>query len=181
MITTTDLEQLKFPIGKFSKPDSFTKELLTLFISDIESFPQKLQQEVAHLNEQQLDTPYRPEGWTIRQVVHHCADSHMNSIIRFKLALTEEQPVIKPYLEDKWAELQDYKLPIEPSLQLLEGLHFRWAILLKSFNEADLERKFIHPEHGKEFCLDEAIGMYAWHCNHHLAHITELKKREGWK
>ena len=181
MITTTDIEQLKFPIGKFSKPDSFTKELLALFISDIESFPQKLQQEVAHLNGQQLDTPYRPEGWTIRQVVHHCADSHMNSIIRFKLALTEEQPVIKPYFEDKWAELPDYKLPIEPSLLLLEGLHFRWTILLKSFKEADLEKKFIHPEHSKEFRLNEAIGMYAWHCNHHLAHVTELKKREGWK
>lgn len=180
MISTADLEQLKFPIGTFEKPELLTKELLASFISDIESFPQRLKNEVAHLNEEQLDTPYRPGGWSIRQVVHHCADSHMNSIIRFKLALTEEKPTIKPYLEDKWAELPDYELPLKPSLQLLEGLHFRWAVLLKSFNEADLERKFVHPEHGKEFQLDEIIGMYAWHCNHHLAHITELKKRMNW-
>lgn len=181
MITTHDLEQLKFPIGNFTKPEFFTKELLNFFITDIESFPERLKNEIANFTEQQLDTPYRPGGWTIRQVVHHCADSHMNSIIRFKLALTEERPTIKPYLEDKWAELPDYKLPIAPSLQLLEGLHFRWTVLLKSFNEADLKRKFVHPEHGKEIYLDEAMGMYAWHCNHHLAHITALKKREGWK
>ncbi len=180
-MTTTDLEKLKFPIGKFEKPASLTKEILDSFINDIETFPQRLDQEVSHLDRQQLDTPYRPGGWSIRQVVHHCADSHMNSITRFKLALTEDKPGIKPYFEDRWAELPDSRIAIEPSLQLLQGLHLRWTALLKSLTEEELAKSFIHPEHGKEFRLDENIGVYAWHCNHHLAHITGLKKQKGWK
>jgi hypothetical protein len=174
-------EKSKFPIGKFRKPEKLTKEIIEGFIQDIESFPSRLKKEVATLNNDQLDTPYRPDGWTIRQVVHHCADSHMNSIIRFKLALTEDKPTIKPYYEERWAELPDSKnLPVESSLKLLEGLHTRWIILLRSLTEDDLRKTFIHPEHGKEFRIDENIGVYAWHCNHHLAHITTLKKTKNW-
>jgi hypothetical protein len=177
----SELENLKFPIGKFQKPEKLTKEIIESFIQDIESFPSRLKKEVATLNNDQLDTPYRPQGWTIRQVVHHCADSHMNSIIRFKLALTEDKPTIKPYYEERWAELTDSKiLPVEPSLKLLEGLHTRWTVLLKSLKEEDFQKTFIHPEHGREFRIDENIGVYAWHCNHHLAHITTLKKTKNW-
>jgi hypothetical protein len=176
------LEQLQYPIGKFEKPETISKEILTKWISDIATFQTRLKSEVNHLTDEQLDTQYRPEGWTVRQVVHHCADSHINSFTRFKLALTEEKPVIKPYWEDRWAELPDGKnLPIVHSLMLLEGLHSRWTVLLNSLTEQDLNKKFIHPEHGLEFALRENIGIYAWHCNHHLAHITELKKRKNWK
>lgn len=134
------------------------------------------------LSDAQLDTPYRPEGWTIRQVVHHCADSHMNAIIRLKLALTEEKPVIKPYFEDRWAELVDGKsLPIEPSLKILEGVHKRWVLLLENLTASQFQRTFVHPELGTEFSLAVATANYAWHCEHHLAHITNVQTRNGWK
>lgn len=174
-------ESLKYPIGKFECPIDFKAKDLEGYINTIETFPANLIKEVAHLNDKQLDTPYRDEGWTIRQVVHHCADSHMNSLIRFKLALTEDNPTIKPYLEDRWAELPDGKdLPISHSITLLEGLHARWAFLLRSFNATDLKRTFIHPESKRIYFLDENIGLYAWHCQHHLAHITTLKKQKNW-
>jgi hypothetical protein len=177
----TTLDTLKFPIGKFNKPVVILEENITHWIEQIETFPQRLKAEVKDLSKEQLDTVYRPDGWTIRQVVHHCADSHMNSYTRFKLALTEDKPIIKPYYEERWAELADARSgPIDFSLQLLEGLHARWTIVLKSLTKEDLKRSFIHPEHGKELFLSENIGVYAWHCNHHLAHITELKKRNGW-
>ncbi|MBC7390699.1 MAG: putative metal-dependent hydrolase, partial [Opitutaceae bacterium] len=137
--------------------------------------------EVIYLTDSQLDTSYRPEGWTIRQVVNHCADSHMNSLVRFKLALTEDKPIIKPYYEERWAELSDSKsMPVIPAIQMLHGIHSRWTILLKSLSDNDIKKTFIHPEHGKEFSIEENIGVYAWHCNHHLAHITTLKKSKGW-
>ena len=178
----TNLEKLKFPVGKFVKPTHFTAEILRRYISDIETFPQRLKFEVEKLTDEQLTTEYRPGGWTIRQVVHHCADSHMNCLIRFKLTLTEEKPTIKPYLEDRWAELPDTKtMPVEPSLKLLEGLHARWVVLLKSLSQLDLKKTVVHPQHDKEFALDELMGLYAWHCNHHLAHVTTLKERKGWK
>ncbi|MDB5272915.1 MAG: hypothetical protein JWO58_1282 [Chitinophagaceae bacterium] len=171
----------KFPIGEFHAPAILTSDLLNGYIHDISSFPLRLKEAVAGLSDQQLDTPYRPDGWTIRQVVHHCADSHMNSLIRFKLALTEDQPTIKPYYEERWAELADSKkLDISPSLLLLEGLHRRWTVLLNALTKEELSRTFVHPEHGKIFRLDENIGVYAWHCNHHLAHITTLKKSKDW-
>jgi len=174
-------QELKYPIGKFTKPETISQETLTQWIADIASFPERLKKEVSHLADAQLDTPYRPEGWTIRQVVHHCADSHINSLIRFKWALTEEKPTIKPYFEDRWAELADSKtFPIQSSIQILEGVHARWVALLSGFDNNDLQRIYIHPEHNKEFSLAEAIGLYAWHCNHHLAHITTLKKRKDW-
>lgn len=176
------LEQLKYPIGKFEPPANITKDILSKWIAAISSFPTRLKNEVNHLTDEQLDTQYRPEGWTIRQVIHHCADSHMNSLTRFKLALTEDQPTIKPYYEERWAELLDSKnMPIAPSLKMLEGIHERWTVLLNHLTEEQNSRIFIHPEHGKKFRIDENIGVYAWHCNHHLAHITETKKRNNWK
>ena len=175
------LDSLRFPIGKFEAPTVLTQEIIDRYVKDIETFPARLKQAVIGLNDAQLDTPYRPDGWTIRQVVNHCADSHMNSLIRFKLALTEEEPTIKPYYEERWAELADSKtMPIAPALSLLEGLHQRWTVLLKSLGSEDLAKTFIHPEHGKRFRLDENIGVYAWHGNHHLAHITTLKKSMNW-
>jgi hypothetical protein len=175
------LEELKYPIGEFEKPNFITKEILTQWISDISNFPNKLIFEVNHLTEEQLETQYRPDGWTIRQLIHHCADSHMNSLTRLKLALTEDQPTIKPYFEERWAELPDSKkMDINPSLKMIEGIHERWAVLLNNLTDEQYGREFIHPEHGKTFKVDENIGVYAWHCNHHLAHITETKKRNNW-
>lgn len=175
-------DKWRYPIGTFAKPDIFSKEIMMHYIQTIADFPDKLKKEVLHLTEAQLNTPYRFEGWTIRQVVHHCADSHMNAFIRCKLALTENQPVIKPYQEDRWAELTDSKnMPIDPSLIFLDALHTRWVVLLQSLTEEDFERAFVHPEHGKTIQLKENTGMYAWHCNHHLAHITALKKAKEWK
>jgi hypothetical protein len=176
-----NLEQLKFPIGKFEKPENITNEILSQWKNDIATFPKKIKNEVEILSDNQLDTPYRPDGWTIRQVVHHCADSHINSFIRFKLALTENNPTIKPYYEERWAELSDSKyFPVEPSLKILEGIHHRWSELLDKLTIEDLEKTFTHPEQNKTFTLLENIGVYAWHCNHHLAHITTLKVRNNW-
>jgi hypothetical protein len=169
---------LRYPIGQFDKPPVITTHVLENWIETIGSFPELLSFEVALLADEQLDTPYREGGWTIRQVVHHCADSHMNAFARFKLALTEDNPVIKPYNEALWAELSDSKsLPVAPSLFTLKGLHYRWYNLLKNLDKESLKRKYTHPEHGQEFTLDEAIGMYAWHCSHHLAHVKSVKRR----
>lgn len=172
---------LRYPIGKFTAPKEYTKDYLAERIEEIAQFPSLLKNEVLQLSDEQLDTPYREGGWTIRQVIHHCADSHINCFIRIKWALTEDTPTIKYYYEDRWGELEDnLKMPIEPSLTLLEGLHFRLAYLMKSLSESDLQKSFIHPEHNASFQIKEIIGTYAWHSLHHLAHITELKKRKGW-
>ena len=141
--------------------------------------PAKLKAAVGGLNDRQLDTPYRPGGWTVRQVVHHLPDSHLNSFVRFKLALTEEEPTIKPYDEARWAELADSKAPIELSLPLLENLHERWVLLLNSLTPADWQRKFRHPERGP-MTLTDNLQIYAWHGRHHVAHITALRERNGW-
>jgi hypothetical protein len=176
-----NIEHLQYPIGRFERPGEITPGLLEKYFVTIASFPGKLRKEVEHLSNEQLDTPYREEGWTIRQVVNHCADSHMNSLTRLKLALTEDAPVVKPYFEERWAELADTKsMPIGPALRMLEGIHERWVILLRSLPPEQFKRTFIHPEHGKIFSLDENTGLYAWHCDHHLAHITTLKQRKGW-
>ena len=168
------MENLKYPVGRFSAPKEITAEMLEEWTGVIDRFPALLKAETYKLSEAQMDTPYRPEGWTVRQVVHHCADSHMNSFIRFKLALTEEQPIIKPYAEDRWAQQADY-LDVSPkeSLKIIDGVHARWTVLLKSLNASQLDRTFMHPEHRKIFALEEVIGLYAWHCNHHLAHIEQ--------
>jgi poly(3-hydroxyalkanoate) synthetase len=176
-----DLEKLKYPVGKFQMPAAITRKNLENYFSVIADFPGKLEKEVIHLSDAQLDTPYRPGGWTVRQVVHHCADSHINSLTRLKLTLTEENPTVKPYFEERWAELSDGKImPVSASLKMIEGIHARWVFLLRSLTDEQYKRSFIHPEHGKKFRLDENTALYAWHCDHHLAHITELKKREGW-
>ena len=177
-----ELEKLRYPIGQFEAPQVYTSEILAKAIQTITTFPERLKAEVAYLSQAQLETPYRTEGWTIRQVVHHCADSHMNCFIRIKWTLTEDNPTIKFYYESLWAEGIDNKtMPIEPTLQFLEGLHYRLAFVMKNLSETELERTYFHPESNKEFQLKEVICLYAWHCNHHLAHITELKKRESWK
>ena len=176
-----NLEKLKFPIGKFEAPTTIPKSTLENWINDIASFPSKISQEVIHLNQKQLETPYRPQGWTIRQVVHHCADSHMNCLTRIKLALTEDNPIIKPYFEERWAELDDSKfLDIAPSLNMIESIHYRWVVLLKGLNEDQLARTYVHPGDGKTYRIDENTGLYAWHCNHHLSHITQAKKQNNW-
>jgi len=177
-----DLEKLKYPIGKFEAPIAFAPEFLSSKIEEIATFPERLKIETLNLTNEQLDTPYRPEGWTVRQVIHHCAESHMNCFIRIKWALTENNPVIKAYDENLWSELPDnLRMPIEPTLNLLNGLHFRIAYLLKNLSEIELEKSFIHPENNSEISIKKMIALYAWHGNHHLAHITTLKKYKNWK
>lgn len=169
---------MKYPIGKFQFAGEITNSETKNWINEIEELPRLLRDAVKDLDYIQLDTPYRPEGWTVRQVIHHLADSHMNAYIRFKLALTEEEPVIKPYDEAKWAELPDYKLPIDISLSMLEALHKRWTNLLRSLSPSDMKKTFIHPDSGG-VSVGENIGIYAWHGRHHLAHITSLCNRQG--
>ena len=177
----TELENLKYPIGKFIVPVNISENEIRKYIYDIEKLPTELRELVSDFSEEQLNTKYREGGWTVKQVVHHIVDSHMNSYIRFKLALTEETPEIRPYAEDKWAELEDGKnCDIKISLALLDALHFRWVMLLKSMTKMDFEKKFIHPEHKKEFSLGEATAMYSWHGRHHLKHISGLKERNNW-
>ncbi|KIL42710.1 YfiT family bacillithiol transferase [Jeotgalibacillus soli] len=169
---------MKYPIGNFQFDGEITNSVTRGWINEIEDLPRLLRDAVKELDNEQLDTAYRSGGWTVRQVVHHLADSHMNAYIRFKLALTEEKPVIKPYNETKWAELSDYELPIDISLLLLEALHKRWTKLLRSISPADMEKTFIHPDSG-EVSVGKNIGIYAWHGRHHLAHITSLCNRKG--
>jgi len=171
-----DIEALKFPVGKFQKPELITKEIIDSAISDIENFPNLVKVEIENLDEKDLNLRYRPEGWTISQVVHHCANSHINSYVRFKLALTEDLPTIKPYEESLWAELPDSKLPPLVSLKLLEALHERWVFILKSLSDDDLNKEFIHPEQSEKISLKENILIYSWHCQHHLAHIRQAKE-----
>jgi hypothetical protein len=174
------MEDLRFPIGRFVPPGKTTAAERANWIDEIEGAPEKLRHAVRGLSETQLDTPYRPEGWMVRQVVHHLPDSHLNAYTRFKLTLTEDGPTIKPYQEDKWAELPDSRLtPPEVSMALLEALHKRWVTLLRSLSPAQLSRKFDHPETGIK-TLDETLALYAWHGRHHVAHITSLRERKGW-
>lgn len=169
-------DQLRYPIGKFIVPETYAAEDLNKWRANIKELPMLIKNAVADLSDRQLETPYRPGGWTIRQVVHHVADSHTNSIIRFKWALTEANPTIKAYHEDRWAQLADYKLPIEPSLLMLDGIHTRLTALFDSFNDDDWNRSFIHPETGATISLKRNAALYSWHGLHHLAHI-ELAKR----
>ena len=182
-INVIDSEQdagQRYPIGKFDPSLPVAETDLQQFIQDIAALPAQMRQAVQGLTDEQLDTPYRPGGWSIRQVVHHVADSHMNSFIRFKLALTEDAPTIKPYEEALWSELPDSKNePIEVSLVLLEALHHRWVVLLKSLSETDWQRVYIHPASGKT-PLVKVAGLYAWHGKHHLAHISNLRELKEW-
>lgn len=171
-----NLEQLKYPVGKFVKPESITKDIIDSAISEIENFPNLVKAEIQNLDKKDLQLKYRPEGWTITQVVHHCADSHINGYMRFKLALTENVPTIKPYEESLWAELSDNNLSPFVSLKLLEALHEKWVYILKSLSEEDLNKEFIHPEQSEKISLKENILIYSWHCRHHLAHIKQAKE-----
>lgn len=170
----------RYPIGKFEMPAQVTPALRQDAIQKIADTPAKIRAAVAGLSQSQLDTPYREGGWTVRQVVHHVPDSHMNAYVRLKLALTEDTPTIKPYAEDKWARLADTaSAPIATSLALLETLHERFVIVLRSLSDSDFSRKLIHPDHG-ERDLNWLVFLYAWHGLHHTAHITELRKKNGW-
>jgi hypothetical protein len=174
------MDDLRFPIGKFKFEGSLTEGTRNAFLEDISQTPSKLRAAVAGLTEAQLDTPYRPEGWTVRQVTHHVPDSHMNAYIRFKLALTEDEPTIKPYAEDRWADLADTKTtPVEVSLTILDSLHDRWVRLLKTITPEQWKRTFRHPERGT-MTLEETLALYSWHGKHHVAHIAALRKLKSW-
>lgn len=174
------MSDLRYPIGKYEMPKTVSAEERVGYVQAIAELPRDLRLALSGLNDVRLDTPYRPGGWTVRQVVHHLADSHMNSYIRFKLALTEDVPVIRPYMEERWAELPEAKSgPVELSLQLLDALHRRWSVFLQAFTPDDYMRTLVHPELGV-FRLEQLLALYAWHGRHHVAHITELRKREGW-
>ena len=174
------MKDLRYPIGKFGYSAPASESDLGLWLSQIGAAPALLRDAVRGLSAAQLDTPYRPEGWTLRQVVHHVADSHINSYVRFRLALTENEPVIKPYDETLWAQLSDaHSAPVELSLDLLASLHQRWMLLLNGLGAAELARAFRHPEMGL-VTLEKTLALYAWHGRHHVAHITSLKSRLGW-
>ena len=174
------MSDLRYPIGQCVFEPPATADDRRAWIDRLASQPERLRAAAASLSDGQLDTPYRPDGWTVRQVVHHVADSHINAYVRMKLALTETEPTIKPYHEAQWATLPDYARPIEGSLALLELLHQRWVGLLRALRAADFARTFLHPEMGEVYTLDRALATYAWHGDHHIAHITSLRKREGW-
>jgi hypothetical protein len=172
---------LRYPVGPFEFKGPLNDQQRQQFIDQIEETPARMRDSVAGLAHEQLDTPYRPEGWTVRQVVHHMPDSHTNAYVRFKLALTEDQPTIRAYDENLWAKLDDAShAPIDISLDLLESLHRRWVLFLRSLKGKDFERSFLHPEIGT-VTIDRNIALYAWHGRHHVAHITSLRERMGWK
>jgi len=174
------MSDLQYPVGPFVFPDSPSAVEVQQCVEEIAAAPSRLRAAVAGLSAVQLDTPYRPGGWTVRQVAHHVPDSHLNAYMRFRLALTEQEPVIKTYEEARWAELPDAKTaPIDISLALLDALHQRWVLLMRSLAPADWKRTFRHPELGV-LSLERQSGLYAWHGRHHVAHITELRKRTGW-
>jgi len=172
-------EDLRFPIGNFDKNIEVTPDLRKVFIQTITDLPKNLENAVADLTDEQLDTPYRPEGWTVRQTIHHIADSHLNSYIRFKLALTEDTPTIRPYYEDRWAKLADSEMPIDVSMKIIDGLHSRWANLLNAMSDEDFQKLLNHPESG-EWTLEKMLGLYDWHSRHHTAHITKLRETRNW-
>lgn len=180
-MTEQELQKLKYPIGQFDCPSNISKQHIESWISILEHFPNRLENLVKNLSDKQLDTRYRPEGWTVRQVVHHLSDSHHHSYSRFKWALTEDNPIIKAYYEERWAELVDSKTaPIDMSLFHLRAVHDKLVYLLKALNEDDLSKYFIHPDTNSKVLLSYNIGNYAWHSNHHYAHIENLLKRNNW-
>jgi uncharacterized damage-inducible protein DinB len=176
------MEDPRYPIGRFSYDGQSTPQLRERWIGEIAAAPGALRAAITDLTPSQLDTPYRDGGWTVRQVVHHVPDSHLNAYTRFKLALTEDNPVIKPYDEGRWAELPDVAVtPVETSLTLLECLHRRWVLLLRGLGPGQLKRQFQHPEHHRSMDLNELLALYAWHGQHHVAHVTSLRSRMGWE
>ena len=178
---TLSLDQFRYPVEKFTFNKDADEKEINLRISEIENMPAQLKIAVKGLSDAQLNTPYRDGGWTVRQVVHHLADSHMNAYVRFKLALTEDKPTIKPYEEKLWAEMDDAKnLSIDSSISILEPLHIRWVHMLKGIKGNEFERTVFHPESKREMSVKFLIALYAWHSNHHVAHVTQLKKRMNW-
>ncbi|MEO6231157.1 MAG: YfiT family bacillithiol transferase [Ferruginibacter sp.] len=174
------MEDLRYPIGVY-EPQPFSEKTLQEWIIDITYLPQHLENSVLNLDEAQINTPYRPDGWTVKQVIHHVADSHMNAYIRFKLGLTEDNPSIKPYDEAAWANLSDTaNLPFNLSLTILHAMHARWVEVLKNIKTEEWNRTVFHPEHKKEMTLWHLLGMYAWHGRHHTAHVTALRERMNW-
>jgi hypothetical protein len=174
-------ESLRYPIGKFQSPGAITENQIQEWILQLDELPERLRHLTENLSEDKLETPYRPGGWTVRQVVHHVADSHHNSYIRFKWALTEDRPLIKPYFEKEWAKLFDScSGPIYLSLDHLKVVHAKLVYLLKGLSREDLKREFIHPDDNQSTTLEENIGRYAWHGNHHFAHIENLLQRRDW-
>ena len=171
------IDNLKYPVGEYTV-QPFSEKLWKERLNDIQFLPQHIENAILNLDRQQLHTPYREGGWTVQQVVHHVADSHMNAYIRFKLGLTEENPTIKPYEEAAWAELTDTEaVPINISITLLYALHTRWYVILKNMSREELDRTVFHPEYKKQFTLWDLLGLYAWHSKHHVAHITSLRER----
>ncbi|MGO9776709.1 MAG: YfiT family bacillithiol transferase [Terracidiphilus sp.] len=175
----TDLKALRYPIGRFSPTAASLPDIRAAHIQTLRLLPERLRAAVAGLSDAQLDTPYREGGWTVRQVVHHLADSHAMAYTRCKLALTADWPTINPYDEAAWAQLPDSQLPIDVSLAMIEGLHAHWVALLESLSEEDFHKGFNHPEHGR-VDLAKGLAMYDWHSRHHTAHITGLRARQGW-
>jgi uncharacterized damage-inducible protein DinB len=172
---------LRYPIGPYTPPPMITPADRSAWIAELESLPANLRQAVDGLTDPQLDTPYRPAGWTLRQVVHHLADGHMNSYTRFRLALTEPTPTVKPFDENAWAELPDAKSgPLEPSLALIDALHRRWVTMLRSLSDDDFKRTYRHPDRSEPTVLDHTLGYFAWHGRHHVAQILTLRKHRGW-
>ncbi len=174
-------DDLRYPTGKFTFDADVTPDKRATSIATIREAPASFRQAVHGLTEPQLNTPYRPDGWTVRQVVHHVPESHMNAYIRFKLAITEDKPTVKPYSEDAWSKLPDVtREPVDTSLTLLDALHKRWVTLLETMKPEQFARTVFHPEYKREMSLDYLLQMYAWHCGHHAAHITTLCTRKGW-
>ncbi|MBI2273700.1 MAG: putative metal-dependent hydrolase [Bacteroidetes bacterium] len=169
----------RYPIGKY-EPQPFSEAQKEKWLLDIKFLPEELERSLLNLDTVQLETTYRDGGWTVQQLVHHVADSHMNAYIRFKLGVTEENPTIKPYEEKLWAELPDNQLPVNISITLLHALHQRWYTAIKHLKEADWNRTVVHPEHGRQMSLWFLLGLYAWHGKHHTAHITSLRERNNW-
>lgn len=175
-----DIDDRRYPVGRYCPPAEIGERERLDWIKELEALPGNLRAAVDGLSDDNLDTPYRPGGWTVRQIVHHLPDSHLNSYTRFRLALTEQNPSIKPYAQAAWAELPDAKAaPIDASLRLLDGLHRRWVMLLRDLSDKDFQRTFQHPEQG-QIALDWTLGLYAWHSRHHVAQILALRQRSGW-
>ena len=170
---------VRYPVGEFTMPPTVTAEMRAEAIAAIAELPSKMRDAVRGLSDAQLDTPYRPGGWTVRQVVHHVPDSHMNAFVRLKLALTEDNPTVKPYDEKAFAGLPDQRLPIDASLSILDGLHARWVAILRALTPQQFARPLYHPEIGA-ITVDYLVQTYGWHSRHHVAHITRLREREGW-
>lgn len=181
MSSTADTESLRYPIGKYTATGEYNSTIINSWIAEIEKLPDDLKKAVTGLSDEQLDTPYRPDGWTVRQVVHHVADSHIVAYIRFKLALTEPTPAINPYKEDLWATLNDSLLPADVSVHLIINIHLRWLAILKTMKTSDFDKMFFHAESNRNITLKETLGLYAWHGKHHVAQISSLKKRRKWK